>query len=1127
MTWLANSGEATTATRRGSVASGTKASIPTSTGQTTRAAVSAPTARATGLLGFGLIGNGTADSPNGGLLIGNGYTFTSYEGVCTTGACNGGNGGLIGNGGGGFNGGNGGFAGWFGTGGAGGAGDAAGAIGTPVLNGGNGGNGGLITGSGGDGGAGAVGAVGANGGNGGSTGLLSIFGDGGNGGNGGAGTTGTAGAAGTAGTALSADGGDGGNGTSGGVGGVGGNGGQGSFILGVGGNAGNGGAGGGGGVGGVGGTGFTYPDGFVIPDGGDGGNGGVGGNSGAGGAAGTTGVGRLLILFARPGTAGTAGTQAVGGAGGAGGAAGNGADGLDGAVPGADGDPGGNGGRGGNGGIGGSGGTGSTTGLDGAGGNGAAGGAGGTGGDGYNGGGPTNGGPGGNGGDGGAGAVGDQNGTGVPGGAPGAGGQGYNGGSSGPAGDRGAAGFNPLQFALVGIGDPGNPSDQTPNGSFGAVDYTFSLASTETTVAQYVQFLNSVARYVPVDPQYAYLTTLWNKDMAPKPKTPGDPLPPPDDFPSVQSSNVGVQVLRTGTPGNWEYTAGPGAELQPIANVNWFGAARFVNWLNNGQPVFTTFVTDPGTETGAYTLAGNSTAVITTRNPDAKYWIPSENEWYKAAFFDPAKTTGAKGDPVAGYWMYPTQSDTEPYNGILPREFNRPNAANYNVIGYNQEVPKLTDVASYVASPSHYGTFDQAGNLWEWSDSYINDFQSNPNSMIIRGGSWTLGILNPDRAVRRDYTPDEVDDDTGFRIASWKSPAVPVTDAPASAPASPYAEITPPASPAPSPFRGASGDRTVTMVTVGNAGNPADKNGFGKVDYTYRIATYETTVGEYVEFLNAVAIDPTAPEYIRDLYQESMASEREKTGPMIYRDLDLGLYSYRAADGRSDLPVAWVNWFGAARYANWMNNGGTADSDTEVGAYSLGGQTTGVFTKQDGARYWIPSENEWYKAAYYDPTKNGTGGYWQYATRSDSLPNDIPGYFAAPNAANYDDKRERGNVLTPVGSYVNSASYYGTFDMTGNLWEWNDGIVCSPAGQTCRANPTPSNPIDATLEPSSRLVRGGSWSQGIIAVSSSTRRDYPTGYKIPGYLFYTDDDTGFRLAGAVDLAAIESSQKST
>ena len=712
-------------------------------------------------------------------------------------------------------------------------------------------------------------------------------------------------------------------------------------------------------------------------------------------------------------------------------------------------------------------------------------------------GGATNGGHGGDGGDGGAGAVGDPDGSGAAGGAPGAGGLGYNGGSAGAAGVPGTHGTDPLQFAVVSIGNSGNPSDQTPNGSFGAVDYTYSLARTETTVAEYAQFLNSVARYVPDDPQYAYLLDLWDKEMAVAPR---GVVP---DNGAVRSSVVGQQIIRTGTSGNYVYKVATDAGQLPIANVSWFNAARFVNWMNNGQPVFTTFVTDPGTETGAYTLDGNSTAVITTRNLDAKYWIPSENEWYKAAYYDPSK------DGTGGYWKYPTRSNTEPYNGITPRELDRPNSANYNTIGHS-EVPRLTPVGSFVNSASYYGTFDQAGNLWEWSDSYINNYKDAPNSMIIRGGSWSLGILNPDKQVRRDYTPDEVDDDTGFRIATSKQPTV--TAAPATDPAG--APTTPPAAPAgpatPVAFRSAPGERTIAMVTVGNPNNPADSNGFGSVPYTYRIAKYETTVSEYVDFLNAVATSPTAPVYIQQLYQSEMASEKEKTGALILRsDNPDGSYSYAAAkdpvteQSRADLPVAWVNWFGAARYANWMNNGGTATSDTETGAYLLNGAVTGVFERVATAKYWIPGESEWYKGAYYDPTKNGTGGYWTYATRSDTLPNDTPDNFLGTNSANYDNQRKKGMVLTPVGSYVNSASYYGTFDMTGNLWEWNDGIVRSPA--------------PGTDEPDARIVRGGSWSQGIIAVSSSTRRDYPTGYQIPGYLYYTDDDTGFRLAGAVDL----------
>ena len=179
-----------------------------------------------------LIGDGTATHPNAGILIGNGYSWTGYAGVCNSGACNGGQGGLIGNGGSGYNGGNGGAAGWFGNGGSGGAALAPGGIG------GAGGRGGLFYGDGGNGGAGgdALGSGdGGAGGSGGRAAALSLSGDGGAGGNGGAGAgSGIGGAGGDGGSAgLNGRGGNGGIGGSGG--GNGGDGGRGGLFLGDGG----------------------------------------------------------------------------------------------------------------------------------------------------------------------------------------------------------------------------------------------------------------------------------------------------------------------------------------------------------------------------------------------------------------------------------------------------------------------------------------------------------------------------------------------------------------------------------------------------------------------------------------------------------------------------------------------------------------------------------------------------------------------------------------------------------------------------------------------------------------------------------------------------------------------------
>jgi sulfatase modifying factor 1 len=122
-------------------------------------------------------------------------------------------------------------------------------------------------------------------------------------------------------------------------------------------------------------------------------------------------------------------------------------------------------------------------------------------------------------------------------------------------------------------------------------------------------------------------------------------------------------------------------------------------------------------------------------------------------------------------------------------------------------------------------------------------------------------------------------------------------------------------------------------------------------------------------------------------------------------------------------------------------------------ATGTGTMTVIPATHDSGAKYWIPTENEWYKAAYYNPKlNNGKGGYYDWATQSDSTPGNTVG--DAPNQANIrtstrfansgflpkPDPLIGPNMLTSVGSFTNSASYYGTFDQDGNVTEWNESI---------------------------------------------------------------------------------------
>jgi formylglycine-generating enzyme len=240
----------------------------------------------------------------------------------------------------------------------------------------------------------------------------------------------------------------------------------------------------------------------------------------------------------------------------------------------------------------------------------------------------------------------------------------------------------------------------------------------------------------------------------------------------------------------------------------------------------------------------------------------------------------------------------------------------------------------------------------------------------------------------------------------------------------------------------ASAGSSVVMdfVPIGNLGNAADPNtGYGplgSVGYKYPIARNETTAAQYCTFLNSVAkADPYR------LYSSGMGFTNYIAN--ISRTGSSGSYSYSVISGDEQRPVTLVSWFDAARFCNWMQNGQGSGS-TETGAYTLNGAMSGLYSVNAGAQFWIPTENEWYKAAYYDPTNGPTGGYWKYPSRTNTVPGNTVG---VTGAANYDDGDYvgyPGEALTEVGVYgANSASYYGTNDQGGNAHEWLDFKVAN------------------------------------------------------------------------------------
>jgi len=275
---------------------------------------------------------------------------------------------------------------------------------------------------------------------------------------------------------------------------------------------------------------------------------------------------------------------------------------------------------------------------------------------------------------------------------------------------------------------------------------------------------------------------------------------------------------------------------------------------------------------------------------------------------------------------------------------------------------------------------------------------------------------------------------------------------------------------------------TIDWVPIGNPNNAADTltnceaANCGSVDHAYFISRYETTNAQYAEFLNAkAATDPLG------LYNASMGSDATFGG--ITQTGVSGSHTYTAKLGFENKPVVYVSFYDALRFSNWLDNG-EGIGDTETGAYTLLGGTAipsngPTVTRNGGANVFLTSENEWYKAAYYDAL---SATYLDYPTGTDSVTGCVAPGADTGNSANCD---LAVGALTDAGAYGLSDSPYGTYDQGGNVWEWNEEIVSV----------------------SSRGFRGGSWGNGVGILAASIASEFDPSYEGSG--------VGFRVASLV------------
>lgn len=276
--------------------------------------------------------------------------------------------------------------------------------------------------------------------------------------------------------------------------------------------------------------------------------------------------------------------------------------------------------------------------------------------------------------------------------------------------------------------------------------------------------------------------------------------------------------------------------------------------------------------------------------------------------------------------------------------YSKGNSANYKKLSNwnNSNIGNVSTLGSN-GGPSYYGIYDMGGQLYQWTDS---PYQDNNKIKILRGGCFSS---DSSYAISKNHYKYLYIDETisdgflGLRVASYTNPNNYTG----------YEDIN----------------------NIANLPDVCDKRTLGRVNYAYKIMTNLVSNDSYCEFLNSV--DPNGI-YSQYIYDHQMASS--PVGGIVLDKCSSPKYIVK--ENMSNKPVTFITWTMASKYCNWLHNDKIASWNSTIsGAYDIDN------ARSSGAQYFIPSENEWYKAAYYDPTLNSNdGGYWTYSTQSNNIP---------------------------------------------------------------------------------------------------------------------------------------------
>lgn len=277
-----------------------------------------------------------------------------------------------------------------------------------------------------------------------------------------------------------------------------------------------------------------------------------------------------------------------------------------------------------------------------------------------------------------------------------------------------------------------DPTEQSHTYGRGGVAYDYRIGRTEITTAQWIQFANT---FETLGGQWTNFAepTFWGAEPDPNYTGPGQ---------------------------RWVVSDTTGAGNYPVGGISWRTAAMYCNWLCNGQSPSTTALQNGAYDASTFTTNSNNTYNDQlAHNPGARFWIPTLDEWLKAAHYDPNRN----GPGQVGWWMYPNRSDTQMIYGPPP-------GGQANAGAYNFPYGWYTPLGSYPGQTSAFGLLDAAGEAREWVEEPWFAGGSLPANRVLMGSTYaelSQYAEFDDRATQLSTeSPWIGSSDEGLRIAS-------------------------------------------------------------------------------------------------------------------------------------------------------------------------------------------------------------------------------------------------------------------------------------------------------------------------------------------------------------------------